>query len=407
MRKILLILSLAIVSFAGISQSVDGGLKTLTAAGTNTYTISEAQPAAYDPKERFIVKFTNVNSTAATLNRAGLGAKAIKKPDGTALTGGELLGYVLLSYNGTYYQIVGGVGSGGSDWGDIAGMLSDQTDLQSALNAKQSLDSDLTSIAGLSPSNDDIIQRKAGAWTNRTIAQLKTDLSLSGSNTGDQDLSGYLTTSTAASTYQPLDSDLTSWAAITRASGINTWVTTPSSSNLAGALTDESGTTGGFTRADYVDAKISDTAYGSGWDGDTGVAPSKNAMYDKIETVVTASTNVRIVNFDGQGSVVLVGTKTYFRMKSAGTFSAWSIIAEGTSPTCTIDIWKVASGTALPTVANTIIGAGTKPALATGNAIRSTTFTSWTTTSWSANDIICVNVDLCTAGTKIIFQWEQ
>lgn len=42
----------------------------------------------------------------------------------------------------------------------------------------QPLDDDLTAIAALSPSDDDIIQRKAGAWTNRTLAQLKTDLSL-------------------------------------------------------------------------------------------------------------------------------------------------------------------------------------------------------------------------------------
>ena len=40
----------------------------------------------------------------------------------------------------------------------------------------QPLDSDLTTIAGLSPSNDDVLQRKAGAWTNRTIPQLRTDL---------------------------------------------------------------------------------------------------------------------------------------------------------------------------------------------------------------------------------------
>jgi hypothetical protein len=39
-------------------------------------------------------------------------------------------------------------------------------------------DADLTAIAGLSPSDDDILQRKAGAWVNRTLAQLKTDLSL-------------------------------------------------------------------------------------------------------------------------------------------------------------------------------------------------------------------------------------
>lgn len=40
----------------------------------------------------------------------------------------------------------------------------------------QGLDADLTAIAGLSPTNDDIIQRKAGAWINRTMAQLASDL---------------------------------------------------------------------------------------------------------------------------------------------------------------------------------------------------------------------------------------
>lgn len=40
----------------------------------------------------------------------------------------------------------------------------------------QALDGDLTAIAALAPTNDDIIQRKAGAWTNRTMAQLRADL---------------------------------------------------------------------------------------------------------------------------------------------------------------------------------------------------------------------------------------
>ena len=47
-----------------------------------------------------------------------------------------------------------------------------------ALSGKQDADGDLTAIAGLSPSNDDLVQRKAGAWTNRTPAQVKTDLVL-------------------------------------------------------------------------------------------------------------------------------------------------------------------------------------------------------------------------------------
>jgi hypothetical protein len=41
-------------------------------------------------------------------------------------------------------------------------------------------DADLTTIAGLSPANDDVLQRKAGAWTNRTLAQLLADLGVSG-----------------------------------------------------------------------------------------------------------------------------------------------------------------------------------------------------------------------------------
>lgn len=68
--------------------------------------------------------------------------------------------------------------------------------------AFQPVDSDLTAIAGLSPSNDDVIQRKAGAWTNRTMAQLIADLAALGT------------------TFQPLDSDLTAIAAlITDAAG--------------------------------------------------------------------------------------------------------------------------------------------------------------------------------------------
>ncbi len=42
----------------------------------------------------------------------------------------------------------------------------------------QGYDADLQAIGALTPTNDDILQRKAGAWTNRTIAQYKTDLAL-------------------------------------------------------------------------------------------------------------------------------------------------------------------------------------------------------------------------------------
>jgi hypothetical protein len=61
-------------------------------------------------------------------------------------------------------------------------------------------DSDLTTIAGLTPTNDDVVQRKAGAWSNRTMAQLIADLAALGT------------------TFQPLDSDLSSMAALSTTS---------------------------------------------------------------------------------------------------------------------------------------------------------------------------------------------
>lgn len=84
-----------------------------------------------------------------------------------------------LSWAGTLAVARGGTGA--------ATAADARTNLGLVIGANvQAFNADLAAIAGLSPSNDDFIQRKAGAWTNRTIAQVKTDLGLSGTNTGDQ-----------------------------------------------------------------------------------------------------------------------------------------------------------------------------------------------------------------------------
>jgi hypothetical protein len=106
---------------------------------------------------------------------------------------------------------------------------------------------------------------------------------------------------------------------------------------------------------------------------------------------------------DGSGTVIPTGVTGYFTVHESGTITAWSITAVGSSPTCTIDVWKIATGTALPTVANTIMG--TKPALSTGNAIRSTNLTGWTTT-FAAGDIFGFTIDSVSAATKLTFQIE-
>jgi hypothetical protein len=78
--------------------------------------------------------------------------------------------------------------------------------LASVLSGKQASDADLTTIAGLTPTNDDILQYKTGAWANRTMAQLKTDLAIA-----QADVSG-LTAALAAK--QASDADLTAIAGL-------------------------------------------------------------------------------------------------------------------------------------------------------------------------------------------------
>jgi len=103
--------------------------------------------------------------------------------------------------------------------------------------------------------------------------------------------------------------------------------------------------------------------------------------------------------FDGMGSTVYNGSKVFIRAKSAMTITGFSIIAEGVSPTCEMDIKKIASGTALPSVS---IVASAPPILSTGNALKSTILTGWTT-AISADDILEISVVDCLNATKISF----
>ena len=110
------------------------------------------------------------------------------------------------------------------------------------------------------------------------------------------------------------------------------------------------------------------------------------------------------IGWDGQGGTVSTGSTRYYILPYACTITGWSIVATGTSPTTTIDVWRVSTGTSLPTVANTIMG--TKPALSTGNAVRSTTLTGWSPTSFSAGDILGFSIDALANATTLVFSLE-
>ena len=100
----------------------------------------------------------------------------------------------------------------------------------------QAFDQDLADIAALAPANDDIIQRKSGAWTNRTPTQFKTDLGLNNVN-NTADASKPVSSAQAAAlipTFVTLtDGGTVTWTMIANATSQNATVTLAGNRTLA------------------------------------------------------------------------------------------------------------------------------------------------------------------------------
>ena len=94
-----------------------------------------------------------------------------------------------------------------------------------------------------------------------------------------------------------------------------------------------------ITNKAYVDstanAKVSDTVYGAGWDTVTTIAPSKNAVYDKIEAVVAsipaAGANTALSNLAAVAinSALLLGTSDAAALGSATKMWSDLFLAKG------------------------------------------------------------------------------
>jgi hypothetical protein len=103
-------------------------------------------------------------------------------------------------------------------------------------------------------------------------------------------------------------------------------------------------------------------------------------------------------SFDGAGSALTSGKTTYFTIPFTCTITGYNITAD--TGTVSFDVWKIATGTAIPTVANTILTGGYL-ALATGTALHSTSVSLFTTTTVTAFDIFGINLEAVSGATEV------
>jgi len=122
-----------------------------------------------------------------------------------------------------------------------------------------------------------------------------------------------------------------------------------------------------------------------------------------------AATLVHAISFQaGQpgGTALSTGVLGYFVVPaafgSACTLVGWDIAAD--AGTGTIQTWKVAAGTAIPTVSNTISTSGVQ--LSTGTVKESTTLTDFTTTTFTPGDIVAANLGTTSGTGYINFELE-
>ena len=102
-------------------------------------------------------------------------------------------------------------------------------------------------------------------------------------------------------------------------------------------------------------------------------------------------------------SLVAAGTKGYIRVPYDLTITGYTILTD-VSATVRLDVWKIASGTALPTNSDSIT-ASAKPTLTADDVIHSTTLTGWTV-SVTAGDILAWEVEANDNAHLVMFLLE-
>lgn len=182
-------------------ETVQSGSKKATAAQIATYVRSVTTKS--DVGLGNVDNTSDANKPVSTATQSALDLKQPLDAELTAIAGLTSAADKLPYFTGSGTAAVADLSSFGRSLIDDAASSNARTTLGVAIGSNvQAWDADLDAIAALTPTNDDVLQRKAGAWTNRTMAQLRTDLGL-----------------VIGTNVQAWDADLDTWATKTAPAG--------------------------------------------------------------------------------------------------------------------------------------------------------------------------------------------
>lgn len=235
-----------------------------------------------------------------------------------------------------------------------------------AISDAQPLDADLTTIAALSATTDNFMVANASAWASRTPAQARTSLGL-----------------VIGTNVQAYDADLDTWSGITPGSGVGTFLATPSSANLATAVTGETGsgalvfgTSPDFTTGATIGGVAIPTI------SSTNTLTNKRWTARVGSTTSSATPTINSDNVDIYKLTAQTADITSFTTNLSGTPVDGDILEIQVTGTAARAItWGasfVASTVALPTTTVT-------------TATLSVVFQYYTTSSYGNNKWVCVN----------------
>lgn len=134
-------------------------------------------------------------------------------------------------------------------------------------------------------------------------------------------------------------------------------------------------------------------------DGDLGTAGQRLASTGTATNWVSETESIGFTAFDST-AVPTGKVKGFFACRFGGTITGWSIVVD--AGTATVKVWKIAAGTAKPTISNVINTSGV--AISSGTAIESTTTSDFTSTTVTAGDIFAYDITAASGVTEITFQ---